>query len=99
VDWERVEGFVSREAARLAEGDKAQQERADALEACLRQGEQARQAREVAEGLRLGRERLAAAILEAAGVGCRCDGKRVCCIHVLAKKALDGDGAVLSKSG
>jgi serine/threonine-protein kinase len=53
VDWERVRGLVSRDAARLSEGDKVQQERADALEACLRLAEQARQAREVAEGLRL----------------------------------------------
>jgi hypothetical protein len=50
VDWDRVKGLVSREAARLGEGDKVQQERADALEACLRLAEQARQAREVAEG-------------------------------------------------
>jgi hypothetical protein len=42
--------LVTHEAARLSEGDKGAQERADALEACLRQAEQARQAREVAEG-------------------------------------------------
>jgi hypothetical protein len=51
VDWDRVKGLVSRVAARLAEGDKVQQERADALEECLRYAEQARQAREIAERL------------------------------------------------
>jgi hypothetical protein len=65
VDWDRIKGLVAREAARLSEGDKAEQERADALEACLRQAEQARQAREVAEGLRLRLGRLTAALLEA----------------------------------
>jgi hypothetical protein len=44
VDWDRVKGLVTREAARLGEGDKVEQERADALETCLRQAEQARQA-------------------------------------------------------
>jgi hypothetical protein len=74
-----------------------QQERADALQACLGQAEQARQAWEVAEGLRLGLERLTAALLEAERAGCRCGGESVCGIHALVKVALDGDGERLSQ--
>jgi hypothetical protein len=92
VDWERVKRLVAREAARLGEGDRVQQERADALEACLRLAEQARQACEVAEGLRLRLDRLTGALPEAEGVECRCDRKKVCGLHPRVKDPYDGDG-------
>jgi hypothetical protein len=96
-----VRGLVSREAARLGEGDRVQQERADALEACLRLAEPARQAREVAKGLPMRLDRLTGALLEAERLGCRCDPDAglVCRMHALVKKALDGGGAGIADPG
>jgi hypothetical protein len=85
--------LVTRDAARLSEGDKGEQERADALEACLSQAEQARRAGEVAEGLRLRLERLALALQEAEQLGCKCDAPVgvVCRMHAIPETVVIRD--------
>jgi hypothetical protein len=78
----------------LVWGHKVEQERADALEACPRQAQQARQAREVAERLRFRLDRLTVVLQEAGRKGCKCDPEagRACRLHELVKDVLDGDG-------
>jgi hypothetical protein len=93
------------EIARLSDGNgRADRETADALEHCLRLAEEVERSRAVHADLRgrLGQaERAAAAMRQALqemeAEYCRCHVRRgrVCGLHAIVRRALDGEGGAL----
>jgi hypothetical protein len=107
MEWRLVRQYVVDEIARLLDGNsRADWETADALERCLTLAAEVEGSRAVHADLR-GRldraERAAAAMRQALqkieAAYCRCDGRRgrVCGLHALVRRALDGEGGKLSQ--
>jgi hypothetical protein len=102
MEWGLVKRYMVDQFARLSGGNgRADQEAADALDHCLRLAGEFERSRAVHADLR-GRldqmERAAAAMRQALqGIEaeyCRCDGRRgrVCSLHAIVRRALDGEG-------
>jgi hypothetical protein len=93
---------VGEQRGRLSGGNGwASQDTADPLEQCLRLADEVERSRAVRADLRdrLARVERAAAVMRQAlqeieAAYCRCDGRRgrVCGLHALVRRALDGEG-------
>jgi hypothetical protein len=102
MEWGLVKRYMVDEIARLSGGNgRADQETADALEQCLRLADEVDRSRAVHADLRNRldqAERAAAsmrqALQEIEAAFCRCDGRRgrVCGLHAIVRRALDGEG-------
>jgi hypothetical protein len=94
MEWGLVKRHVMEEIARLSrEGKPDSQEKADALEQCLKLAGEVQLAREVSADLREKIRKREDSLQEIERRFCQCDlaAGRVCALHALVQEAIDGD--------